>query len=519
MTPPPVPAELQAALAGRYQLDRPIGQGGMAAVFLAHDVRHGRRVAVKVLRPDLSATLGAERFLREIRIAARLNHPNIVMLIDSGEAAGLLYYVMPFVEGESLRQRLDREGALPPADAVRIAEEVADALEYAHGQGVVHRDIKPENILFAAGHAVVADFGVAKAVTTAAERSVTRTGFPVGTVGYMSPEQAAGFTNLDARTDVFSLGAVVYEMLVGGVPGHWPSEEAGRLRRLLEADPEHRRRLDRLPGAAEQALVQALRMRPEDRHPGPRAFAAALAAAFDARTRYSEGQARAIVARAAELEATAPTQSGTLSLGGIQQLAAEVGIKPEHVEAAVRAPSPAAPPTNRFLGASNRIVVERIVEGEVDEADYPPLVEEVRMVVGNVGQASTLGRSLAWRTINPPNQVGRNLAFTVTPLGGRTRLRLEETLTPLAGGLFGGIVGGAGGAGIFLAVGVGIGELHNPLAALAIAIAALGGSYGLARGIFTQSHRSRRAQLEALADRLAEHLHDPGVRRRHRLVP
>ncbi len=516
------PAALREALAERYDLQRSIGQGGMATVYLANDRKHHRPVAVKVLRGDLSATLGAARFLREVEIAARLQHPNIVMLIDSGEAAGLLYYVMPFVEGESLRQRLDRDGALAPADVVRIAGQVGDALAYAHGQGVVHRDIKPENILFSAGHAVVADFGVAKAVTTAAERSVTRTGYPVGTVGYMSPEQAAGFTDLTARTDVFSLGTVVYEMLIGEVPGHWPSEEAGRLRRLLEAKPEHRKRLDRLPGSVEAVLAQALRMRPEDRFSGPGELTAALAAAFEAKPRYSESRAREIIARAADLEATAPTLTGSLSLGGLQQVAAEAGIPPEHVAAAARSSGvmPAEPERpNPFLGSSTRIVVERIVTGEVDVDEYPTLVDEARITVGNVGQTSTLGRSLAWRSVVPSNQVGRVVALTVTPSGGRTRIRLEESLAPLAGGFFGGIMGGGGSAGVAFSLAIGVGALHAPLIGVTLAGLTLTGSWGLARTLLAHYRRKREREIEGLGDRLASYVAECAGRQRRRLGP
>ena len=192
----------------------------MATVYLAHDRRHEREVAVKVLRQDLAATLGAERFLKEIQIAARLTHPHILPVHDSGEAGGFLYYVMPFIDGLSLRQRLEARGALVEADALEITRRVGDALTYAHRMGVVHRDIKPENILFAQGHPIVADFGIAKAVSTAGEQHLTRTGFPIGTPGYMSPEQAAGLSDLDARTDVYSLAIVVYEMLVGSAPEH-----------------------------------------------------------------------------------------------------------------------------------------------------------------------------------------------------------------------------------------------------------------------------------------------------------
>ena len=211
---------LRVALADRYAIDREIGHGGMARVFLAEDRKHRRQVAIKVMRPEVAESLGSERFLREIEIAAQLTHPHILPLHDSGEArlegdsgahAGpsVLYYVMPFVEGESLRDRLTREQQLPLEDACRITREVASALAYAHGRGVVHRDIKPENILLSAGHAVVSDFGIARAVSAAAEDRLTHTGIALGTATYMSPEQAIGERDVDGRSDIYSLGCVL----------------------------------------------------------------------------------------------------------------------------------------------------------------------------------------------------------------------------------------------------------------------------------------------------------------------
>ena len=194
-------AQLSAALAGRYAIERELGRGGMAMVFLAEDVKHHRPVAIKLLQPELAAVLGGERFLREIEIAARLHHPHILPLYDSGEADGLLYYVMPYAEGESLRDRLEREKQLPLDDALQIAREVADALSYAHSHDVVHRDIKPENILLESGHAVVADFGIARAITAAGGETLTGTGMAIGTPAYMSPEQAAGAQDEVARAE------------------------------------------------------------------------------------------------------------------------------------------------------------------------------------------------------------------------------------------------------------------------------------------------------------------------------
>ena len=212
---------LKAALADRYAIEREIGAGGMATVYLAEDLKHHRKVAVKVLRSELAASLGAERFLREIEIAANLTHPHILGLFDSGEADGFLFYVMPYIEGETLRDRMNREGQLPLDDALQITREVAAALSYAHSHDVIHRDIKPENVLLSAGEAVVADFGIAQAITEAGGEHLTETGISIGTPAYVSPEQATGDQKLGGRSDVYSLGCVLYEMLAG--ESSWPA--------------------------------------------------------------------------------------------------------------------------------------------------------------------------------------------------------------------------------------------------------------------------------------------------------
>src|SRR5512142_322334 len=230
-------SDLTAALGGRYRVERELGAGGMATVYLADDVRHGRRVAIKVLRPELAAALGAERFLREITTTAGLRHPHIVPLDASGAGDGTLYYIMPFVEGESLRDRLRREKQLPVQDAVRIAGEVADALSYAHGRGIIHRDIKPENILLESGHAVVADFGIAHAIDVAGGERLTETGVAIGTPTYMSPEQVAGERNVDARSDVYALACVLYEMLAGQPPFTGPTAASVLHQHLIAMPP------------------------------------------------------------------------------------------------------------------------------------------------------------------------------------------------------------------------------------------------------------------------------------------
>ena len=268
---------LQVALAERYRLEREIGRGGMATVFLAEDLKHRRPVALKVLSPDLAANLGTDRFLREIEIAARLAHPHILSLHDSGEADGLLYYVMPYVNGESLRGRLNRERQLPLDDALRISREVADALDYAHGHDVVHRDIKPENILFQAGHAVVSDFGIARAIRVAGVRRVTGSGIAVGTPGYMSPEQAGGGEQLDGRSDLYSLACVLYEMLAGDPPFTGWSAHAILARQAIEPVPRLRAVRDTVPAWLEQAVLTALAKTPADRFATAGDFIAALA--------------------------------------------------------------------------------------------------------------------------------------------------------------------------------------------------------------------------------------------------
>ena len=265
---------LQAALAERYTIEGELGHGGMAIVFLAGDLKHPRRVALKVLKPELASSLGTDRFLREIQIAAGLTHPHILPLYDSGEADGLLYYVMPYV-GESLRDRLVRERQLPLEDALRITREVADALDYAHSRDVVHRDIKPENILFQVGHAVVSDFGIARAITVAAEGRMTGTGIAVGTPGYMSPEQAEGIDELDGRSDLYSLGCVLYEMLAGDPPFMGWSMQA-ILARQLDPVPRLRTVRDTVPEWLEAAVVRVLARASVDRFATAAAFVASL---------------------------------------------------------------------------------------------------------------------------------------------------------------------------------------------------------------------------------------------------
>ena len=272
---PMIPPKLTDALADRYTFERELGAGGMATVYLAFDIKHDRRVAVKVLRPELGAVIGADRFLAEIKTTANLQHPHILGLIDSGDADGLLYYVMPFVEGETVRDRISREKQLPVADAVRIATEAASALDYAHRHGVIHRDIKPENILLHDGSALVADFGIALAVSTAGTR-MTETGMSLGTPHYMSPEQAMGEREISARSDVYALGCVLYEMLTGDPPFTGSTAQAIVARVVTEQPRSLTSQRHTIPPQVEAAVLTALEKLPADRFGSAAEFAAAL---------------------------------------------------------------------------------------------------------------------------------------------------------------------------------------------------------------------------------------------------
>jgi serine/threonine-protein kinase len=307
---------LAPALAGRYEIEREIGRGGMAVVFLAHDVKHSRRVAIKVVGAELGAVLGADRFLSEIRVTANLHHPNILPLFDSGEAAGLLYYVMPFVDGESLRARLDRERQLPVDEALRIAAAIAGAVQHAHENGVVHRDLKPENILLQSGQPVVADFGIALAVSNAGGARATQTGMSLGTPQYMSPEQATGDRIIDARSDVYSLGAITYEMLVGEPPHTGATSQAIIARILTERPRSVRESRASVPEHVDFAIARALEKLPADRFATAKEFADAL-----------QGRIASGPVTSASRRATRPSQTALLGVGvaSLVAVAASVG--------------------------------------------------------------------------------------------------------------------------------------------------------------------------------------------------
>ncbi len=269
-------SKVRRVLADRYRVEKVIGEGGMATVYLAEDLKHRRRVAVKVMRPELAATLGTDRFLREVEIAAQLSHPNILPMYDSGDAEGILYYVMPYVDGESLASRIQRDGELPVPEALRLGREVAEALAYAHKRGIIHRDIKPANILLSEGHALVADFGIARALDAEGE-AITRTGLAIGTPQYMSPEQSTGDKAVDARTDIYALGAVIYEMLTGEPPFTGRTPQAVVARSLTERPRPLAATRDGLPAGLEDVIGKSLSRSAADRYPTATALAESLA--------------------------------------------------------------------------------------------------------------------------------------------------------------------------------------------------------------------------------------------------
>jgi predicted Ser/Thr protein kinase len=330
--------EFGDAFAGLYRVERELGRGAMGVVFLARDMRHGRHVAIKVLRPDVGHHVNANRFLREIRIAAQLQHPSIVPLLDSGDANGMKYFVMPYIAGESLRGRLDREGQLPIDEAIEIARQVADAIDHAHERGVIHRDIKPENILLSSRHVYVTDFGIAHAVGQAAGEQLTETGIALGTPLYMSPEQAAGGGPFDRRADIYSLGAVTYEMLAGTPPftGSWRVIVA---RKASEPAPSIRVVRDTVPEHVEHAVLRALARVPADRFATAAQFAEALkradtygASSIVARSRRrwllaGAGGAVLIAGGAYALIAGRPWNSASARHARFEQLTAQPGVE------------------------------------------------------------------------------------------------------------------------------------------------------------------------------------------------
>jgi TolB-like protein len=419
-------ARIRDALADRYVIERELGRGGMAVVFLAHDVKHDRQVAVKVFRPELAAALGSERFLREIQVTAKLSHPHILPLHDSGEANGCLFYVMPFVEGESLADLLAREQQLPLPQAVEIAREVAEALSYAHSYGIVHRDIKPQNIMLSGGHAVVADFGIARAVVEAGTERLTETGMAVGTPAYMSPEQAMGLEQVDARTDIYSLGCVLYEMLVGQPPFTGPTPQAVMARHSMDHVPEPHIVRQSIPEDLEQIVLCALEKSPADRFHTAEDFVQALRAVASGQTPHLTGSMLQR-ARRQTVRSWRPVAIG-VGLGAVAIVAGVLGVN------AIRSHGGAAAVDDsngraiavlyfedRSRDGSMGPVAEGLTEGLIDELARVPGLD----VVSRNGVAAFRDSSVAPDSVARALQVGTLVEGSVEPAGNRLRVQLR----------------------------------------------------------------------------------------------
>jgi len=360
--------QLKAALADRYHVERALGGGGMATVYLAHDLRHDRQVAIKVLKPEIAAALGAQRFLNEIQVTANLQHPHILPLYDSGSADGALYYVMPLVQGESLRDRLAREKLLPVDETIRIVRQVAGALDFAHRHGIIHRDIKPGNILLHDGEALLTDFGIAIALTEAGDTRLTATGMSIGTLQYMSPEQATGEPNLDACSDIYALGAVTYEMLAGEPPVTGPTARAMIAKLMTERPTSLRVLRDVVPRSLDDAVMRALAKAPADRFSNAREFADALTAPEAPATHDIWARGRPVAGATRRTRTIALALLGVVGVVGAYSVA-RIGIS-RTTSAPVGADTPAVIrsiavlPLDNYSGDSTQ---EYFAEGMTDE--------------------------------------------------------------------------------------------------------------------------------------------------------
>ena len=431
---PHIPTPLFETLHDRYVLERELGRGGMATVYLARDVRHDRLVALKVLHPELAHALGPERFLREIHTTARLDHPHIISVFDSGETAGILWYTMPYVEGESLRERLRREGQLPMQDALRIVREVADALSYAHQQGIIHRDIKPENILLARGHARVADFGVAQALQQAGADRLTETGLAMGTPAYMSPEQAKG-GSVDGRSDLYALGCVLYEMLAGEPPYTGPTSQAVIAKRLSEPIP-HLRTVRAVPRWLEAAVTRALALSPADRYTTAAEFSEALGLRSETAA-LTVPVARQRRRRIAVLGGLAVSLAALAGVWAAHR-ANHTGLDSKRVMVAVfanRTGNPSLDPVG--LTAADYINRGLVQTGLVEVVDVGVLYVQGRAATGEPSEPRGLARRNGAGIVvaGSYDQFGDSLVFQATILdvgSGRVVQALEPVRGPLA---------------------------------------------------------------------------------------
>ncbi len=533
---PPEIAPLAAALAGQYDLERELGRGGMGVVYLAQDVKLDRKVALKVLPPLLADSAQVrERFLREARTSARLTHPNIVAIYGAGEIDSRVYFVMSYVEGESLAERLRRETVLDPASAVPIVRDVALALAYAHERGVVHRDIKPENILLDAhsGRAMVTDFGIARVAEAA---PLTMTGQVLGSVHYMSPEQVSG-DKIDGRSDLYSLGVVAFQALSGRLPFDNESASAVIVAHVTKAPPSQLSVAPHVPVALAAVVDRCLSKSPSARYDTGDALARALDQAWEKGKKgasfsaplLAEKQAQAVWERAANLQAatashpappvgalpasaTPASLTSGIAMERVRESAVEAGISREHVERAAAelglvrgsrprtdvavAPIQHLPLLTPLFAAPFRLYEEAEIDGEVSPDDYDIIVEIIRRTFGDDGIVGTFGKTLTWTTRSQAKK-GRNVFVTIIPRGGRTKIRIEERLGSIAGGLYGGIIGGTSGL-LVLAFTLAMNATHSAVAGAAAAATCLLTTFSIARTILGSVKGARVKQLSGL---------------------
>lgn len=536
-------ARFAAALDGQYALECEIGRGGMGIVYLARDLRLDRRVAIKTLPPHLANdSVMRERFLREARTAARLSHQNIVPIHRSDEIGGHVFFVMGYVDGDSMAQQVRERGSIDPRDVVRQLRDVAEALAYAHHNGVIHRDVKAENILVdrATGRALVTDFGIARLAEAA---PLTVTGQVLGTVYYLSPEQVSG-DPIDGRSDIYSLGVAGFYALSGRFPFDGELASAVLIAHVNKSPPPLHTMAPHTPRALADVIDRCLAKQPAARFPTAAELAshlAGLVAEVDRETaaRVARGQpavrspllsdteAQAIIGRAADLQALTGVASPTPIVPGtrdpgrdasrsnghrvdnVRDAAVEAGIGAKYVDramiehgliatTAVSPPIEHSPPSNPFIGSPTRREFEVVVDGEMPDSDFDLLVEIIRQATGESGQITTVGRSFSWQSDPAKGAV----QVSVLPRGGKTRIRVSEPLRVTAGGIFGGIVGGFGGGSLPIWLGMGLKMGDFGAGALAwTATTVL--SYLASRALFGYHSRNRAAVLKALAERLA----------------
>jgi serine/threonine-protein kinase len=532
--------ELQEALSSQYVLERELGRGGMGVVFLARDLKLDRLVAIKALPLHLADDERVrERFLREASTAARLSHPNIVPVHRADEIEGRVFFVMGFVDGESLAQRVAERGPLPPADVVEILRHVCAALHEAHRLGIVHRDVKPENILLdrRTGRAMVTDFGIARLAEAA---PLTATGLLLGTVQYMSPEHVVGEA-VDARSDVYSVGVVAFYALTVRFPFQSESASAVLVAHVTKTPPKIRDVAPSVPAPLAEIVDRCLAKEPGQRFQSAGELEQALGELGTSIGRavapspkgdvvLSEREARAVWERAAALQAQATgtvtplatpardaerqplAPSSAYRVDVVRDSAREAGISTEYVDRALaERETPLAPPmdvrdvharpVSPWAGAPSSIAYEVVVDGEMSEQDFDQLAETVRRTLSDVGVVGTMGRSFTWSATDPK----RRVHVTVQTRGGRTTIRVAETLRQLMGSVFGGGVGGFGGGfggslfGILMGATGGAAELALPAAAAIVATA-----YGGSRSVYKRIVRSRQTELRDLIALLAE---------------